>query len=257
MLEIMKVAIEKLQLYIGESWQYALFLLALLYLLLRQEEKPNRKLFVGYAGVFALLYICPVTAKIIMDYCVGKLVYWRMFWLLPLPLVIAYVCTKIAVLPKRKMTRLLSMVIMAALIMVSGRFVYGESTPFSKAGNLLKLPPEVCWVCDTVKENSPELSEPGVVAPEELVSFIRQYDASIRLAYGRQGNRSKQSKAIAKEMRKEAPNFARIAKLAKKLNCSFLIYPEDKNKEEEIKAQGYVPVGVVNTYIIYKNEKFT
>ena len=40
--------------------------------------------------LFVILYFCPVTAKIIMKYCVEEQVYWRMLWLLPIPLVLAY-----------------------------------------------------------------------------------------------------------------------------------------------------------------------
>ena len=94
MLEYTKIAIEKLLLYIGDSWQYGLFLAALLYLLFSKEEKKTKRFFVSYTIVFLVVFFCPITAKIIMDYCIGQSVYWRMLWLLPIPLFIAVAGTK-------------------------------------------------------------------------------------------------------------------------------------------------------------------
>ena len=47
MVDTLKAAIRMFGLYIGESWQFALFLLAVLYLLLAKEEKDKRRLFVA------------------------------------------------------------------------------------------------------------------------------------------------------------------------------------------------------------------
>ena len=180
MVETLKSAVKMVGWYIGESWQPALLLLALLYILLSKEEKDKRRLFAAYTGIFAALYFCPVTAKIIMDYCIGELVYWRMFWLLPIPMILAYAATRIWNRQKSRALR----------VVLSGRCVYGSDGPFQKAGNILKLPPEVCWACDMMRGNAPEDGEIRVTAPEELVSFIRQYAPDIKLAYGRRGNTS-------------------------------------------------------------------
>ncbi len=47
MLKVMESAVEKYQWYIGESWQYLLFLLALLYLIYSSRERESRRLFCG------------------------------------------------------------------------------------------------------------------------------------------------------------------------------------------------------------------
>ena len=72
MLEYVKIAIEKLLLYLGDSWQYGVFLAALLYLLFSKEDKKTKRLFVGYTLALLAVFFCPVTAKIIMDFCIGK-----------------------------------------------------------------------------------------------------------------------------------------------------------------------------------------
>lgn len=254
MLNALKVSIRMFGWYIGESWQWALVLLALLYLLICKNEKEKRKVFVGYAGVFLLLYLCPITAKIIMDYCIGELVYWRMFWILPIPVILAYAATRIWQSQKNKIRGGLSLILMFALIMGSGRCVYGTDSPFQKAGNLFKIPPEVCWVCDVVKENTPEGDAMKVIAPAELVSFIRQYEPGIELAYGRNESSNRRRRILAEQMLEDSPDFTKIARIARKLEYDFLIYPSDEWQDEKIQGLGYEAVGNVNTYIIYKDK---
>ena len=253
MVETLKSAVKMVGWYIGESWQPALLLLALLYILLSKEEKDKRRLFAAYTGIFAALYFCPVTAKIIMDYCIGELVYWRMFWLLPIPMILAYAATRIWNRQKSRALRVGTLAVLAALVVLSGRCVYGSDGPFQKAGNILKLPPEVCWACDMMRENAPEDGEIRVTAPEELVSFIRQYAPDIQLAYGRRGNTSRKKKRLAEEMLKESPDFRKIARISRKLDCNFLIYPADEWQDENIQALDYERVGNVNTYIVYRD----
>lgn len=254
MIEVIQSTIKMLGWYIGDSWQYFVFIAALLYILADRREEETRRLFVGYTLIFSFIYFCPVTAKIIMIYCTGELVYWRMFWILPIPIILAYVCTKIWSRQKHKAVRVLSLFCMAAVILFSGRFVYGEGTPFQKAGNLLKLPPEVCWVSDILNENAAEDEKIKVAAPTELVGYIRQYDAKIELAFGRSGNRGRRRRRLEKEMLAESPDFKVVAKCARRLKCNFLIYPSDEWQDETIRALGFEPVGNVNTYTIYKDK---
>ena len=54
-------------------------------------------------------------------------------------------------------------------------------------------------------------------------------------------------------MLKESPDFQKIARLSRKLNCNFLIYPANEWQDENIQALGYETVGNVNTYIIYRD----
>lgn len=253
MLKVMESAVEKYQWYIGESWQYLLFLLALLYLIYSSRERESRRLFVGYTGVFFIIYLFPVTAKIIMDFCIGELVYWRMLWLLPIPVILAYVCTRIWGRMKSRTAKGASLAVMALLLILSGKCVYGGDTPYQKARNLFKIPPEVCWTCDLIRQNAPQDGELKVVAPAELVCYIRQYDAGIELAYGRTESSSKKRRQIAKQMLAKEPNFRLIAKNARKLECNFLIYPTDEGQDAEIRSLGYEYVGTVNTYNIYRD----
>ncbi len=255
MLNTLNTSIKMLEWYIGESWQYGLFLLALLYLLISKEEKEKKRLFVAYTGIFLVLYFCPITARIIMDYCVGELVYWRMIWLLPIPMILAYTATRIWQRQKGRLRGGILLAVMVLLVILSGRCVYGEQGPYQRAGNLLKLPPEVCWISDIIVENAENEEELNVVAPAELVCFVRQYNPKIKLAYGRNQSRTKRRRKLAEEMLAPSPDFKKIVRNARKLGCKFLIYPANEWQDETIQLLEYEPVGNVNTYIIYKDKK--
>jgi len=253
MLDKIAMAFEKIQWYIGDSWQYILFVAAILYLIFSKEEKEHKRFLVGYTILFGIIYVCPLTAKIIADYLIGANVYWRMLWALPIPLIMAYVGTRIWQRQKGHLRQILCFVVFTALIAASGRFIYGADGPFVKAGNPYKLPPEVIWISDIILENAPESGTTGVVAPTELVGYIRQYDARLKLAYGRRGSTGKRRKRIRKEMASEQPNFKAIARRTRKIDVNFLVYPADEWQEEVIWSLGYEEVGRVNTYIIYRD----
>ena len=71
MITAFQIAIEGAGWYIGSGWHYLLFAAALLFLILKRDDKENRKWLVGYTLLFAAVYICPLTARIIMKYCIG------------------------------------------------------------------------------------------------------------------------------------------------------------------------------------------
>lgn len=74
--------------YNGTGMHMALFFTAVLYLLLQKKDE-KRYVFLGYTLLFFIICFFPLTAKIIIA-CIGKTVYWRMFWLLPTVVITAY-----------------------------------------------------------------------------------------------------------------------------------------------------------------------
>ena len=252
MTEIFQTMLGMFQQYVGDSWHYALFALALLYLLFSREEKKTRGLFWGYVLAFAFVYLCPLTAKVIMDYCIGESVYWRMLWLLPIPLVLAYVCTKVCFHFKNMILRSVAVILLAACIVVTGTCVYQPGvTPYVRAANLNKIPPEVVGICDQINADRGD-GAACVTASEELVSFIRQYDASIGLTYGRRRS-GKRRDIIYGELISGQPNFPRLVKYARSLEANYLVYPTDDQQHQTLLGEGFVQIGLYEPYRIYRD----
>lgn len=243
-------AVEMVFVYLGDSWQYAVFAAALLYLLFEKEEKKTNRLLIGYTLVFAFVYFCPLTAKVIMDYCIGKDVYWRMMWLYPVPIVIACAGTKLTMRFKKTICRILAAVLVTASIVSTGTCVYTAGDTFQKAENINKLPNTVVDICHQLREFAGEKGYIRVIAPYELVSDIRQYDASIRLAYGRRSE-SKTQQWLLEAMLAPEPDFAAITEIDREKNTNYLIYPTTDEQHEALLKLGFEQIGQHEPYRIY------
>lgn len=252
MIEVFQITLEMFRQYIGESWHYALFAAALLYILFSREEKKTRGLFCGYVLAFAFVYLCPLTAKIIMEYCIGESVYWRMLWLLPIPLVLAYVCTKVCFRFKNMILRSLACILLAICIVVTGTCVYQPGvTPYVKASNLNKIPPEVVGICEQINADRGD-GYACVTASEELVSYIRQYDAGIGLTYGRRRS-GKRRDILYGELISGQPNFPRVVKFARSLEGNYLVYPTNDQQHQVLLEEGFLQIGQYESYRIYRD----
>lgn len=248
------VAVERIEWYIGGGWHYILFLLALLFLIINRNEKENRKWLAGYSVLFAAVYICPLSARIIMKYCIGYLVYWRMFWILPSSVILAYAAARLCERWKHAGMQVLCMAVLTLCIVFTGENPYvGADAPYVKAHNLQKLPTDACQVADIISGSLEEGERAVAVVPDDLNGYIRQYDASIELVYGRRSKLKKKRKKLHRQMNREEPNFRKIVKLSRKQGANYLVYPANMEQNAQIEGLGFVQAGQVGAYIVYKD----
>ena len=91
--------IQIFQKYMGTGLTVIWFLAALIYLFLFEKRKDRRILFVYMPVLLLLLYFNPLFAGLFCS-LVGSEIYFRMCWLLPVIVVLAY--TAVCILEKRK-----------------------------------------------------------------------------------------------------------------------------------------------------------
>lgn len=221
-------------------------------------EKENSYRLSGYSLLFWGVFFFPVTAKIIMDYCIGSGVYWRMLWILPFPLVIAYAFTISVKRVHSGWKRQALVFCMAMVIMGMGAPVYTQQN-FGKADNLYKIPQSAIDVCQIINEDAGENHIEGkkAIATNELLSFIRQYDGSIEMPYGRNAPKegrfqNKNSKRIFKLMSSQETDFQKLLKYAKKEKCNYLVYYIDGTADEALRNLGWKVVGSSEQYRVYR-----
>lgn len=261
MREVVQSAWETYKLFNGTGMHMVLFLgcaLLLGGLSKSNKEKSHAFLLSGYTACFFLIFFCPLTAKIIMDYCVGADVYWRMFWILPLPIVIAYAFSLRLKAGEGRFRRCLCAACMFVVIAVTGTVVY-QLEPFVEAQNPYKLPQEVIDVCDMINEDAGDnsIEEKKAVVVNELVPYIRQYDGSIKMPYGRNatrglGRRSKNCRRLYELMNSTEVNFKKLAKYAKKEECNYLVYYKNGFADEALRDLGHERIGESDSYYIYR-----
>ena len=262
MREILHMAWETYAQYNGMAMHMGVFLAALLFLHVfhkTKTERANAYFLSGYTVMFFMIFFCPLTAKIIMEYCIGANVYWRMFWILPISVVVAYAFAA-SLRETVRWKRAVLMTGMALAIMVTGSAVY-TSENFTKAQNIYKLPQEAIDVCQIINEDAREndIEEKRAIVVNELLSYIRQYDGSIQMPYGRNALKgekltNKNSKKIFKLMCNPQVDWQNLVKSAEKGAYNYLVYYRDETVEQELQDLGYKRIGDGGGYFVYRRE---
>ena len=251
-------AIFWLRLYIGGSCQIILPGLALLYLLLSKEERNHRRLFAGFSCIFAILYICPLTARGIMR-CIGDNVYWRLLWVLPLPIITAYTGTRLYERVNARWKKAGLFVLMTGVICLTGKNVYLQDSPYVKAANMQKLPEEVAVICQIIREDAGEDSTPRIAVPAKLSGYIRQYDAGIEMLYGRRGTKRPYGKQVKFRLRRyfngKFVNYKKLTTFLRKGETQYVVLGTRKETEKKMRKRGFEIIGRAGEYVIYKDAR--
>lgn len=260
MSEIIKNTWETYLQFKGVGMHLGLYFAAVLFLNIlskSKKEKENSSLLSGHSLLFWGIFFFPVTAKVIIDYCIGDSVYWRMFWILPFPIVIAYAFALSLKQVHITWKRYGLVLCMAAAIMVTGTLVYTPEN-FSGAENRYRIPQVVVDVCQIVNEDAREnnLEERKVVAVNDLLPYIRQYDGSIRMPYGRNGPKegkfqNKNCKRIYNAINSPEVDFKKLLEYAKKEHCNYLVYFSTEEADAALGRLGCQAVGDTGQYRVF------
>ena len=166
--------------YMGTGLVVILYLLSLVYLWVRENRKFVRILVLYVPAILLCLFFNPLFAKLL--YSLGENeIYYRILWLLPITVTVAFAAaTLYCALPDKRKT--VFALAAAAGIMVSGSYIYNNPY-FQKADNLYHVPDCVVHICDAIRVPGREVQ---AAFPPELVQYVRQYDPTVCMPYGRE-----------------------------------------------------------------------
>jgi len=165
------------QKYCGNGIFPLLFLAAVVYLLFTEKDKRVRLVLAEASVVILLLFFLPLF-KMIMDK-LDEGTYYRILWLLPMTVVIAYAGIKVFGRHHR-----LGFAVLAAVCILTGQCVY-QSQYVSKAQNRYHIPNSVIAICNEIMPAEDE-ERIWAVFPDELIHFVRQYTTEVQMPYGRE-----------------------------------------------------------------------
>lgn len=168
--------------YGGSSMMTVFVIAAIVYLWITEEKKEIKILFVYLTAVIGALFFFPLFAYVAMHFFLDSQVYYRLLWLVPMGMIVSYAAVKVISQIELKRKRALTGILIALFIMQSGSLVYCNPM-VTKTENLYHLPASVISVADVMHVEGRDVK---AVVPGEMLQFIRQYDASIHLAYGRE-----------------------------------------------------------------------
>lgn len=233
--------------YSGSGLLTALFLAALFYLWVTEKEKHIKAVLV-YASILILgLFFNPLFARAVYTFLYDE-IYYRLLWLLPQTAVTAYACTRLYSRLSKKSRPVLA-VVLAVMIMMSGSYVY-QNPYFSPAENRYHMPAEVVEICDAIHVEGREVM---AVFPMELLQYVRQYDTTVCMPYGREmtverwGNTHPLYQVMENGILEAKP----LAKLAREAMCHYIVIPTEKEMTGTLEKYKYKVFMQTEHYTVY------
>lgn len=260
MLDMIKGTLEQIfasySQYFGFSMYLLLFFIASIYLFITEKGKDNFVLLSEYSLLVLLVIFNPLIAKWIIA-SIDDSVYWRIFWILPLTMVIAYVATAVIQHIKDRGSKFIVTIALLLVVAFSGKFIYSTEN-YSETSNWYKLPQQTIEICEILHNDCNGVIR--VVVPPSLETTIRQYDADIYMVYGREGgvnshySDNKERDAMRNLMLVDELNVPSIYSSMELFDCNYLILYNTTTLSDNLESYGFELVTSIDIYNIYRLE---
>lgn len=237
------------KLYTGLKFLVVLFAVSWLYLLIKEKKSGRRLLFVYAPLLIFVLFLFPLSRKFFVAAGLDGETYYRVIWTIPMGLITAYGACMFFSRHRR-----VGLLITSVLIMLCGSLVYRNGY-ISRAENLYHIPDTVIAICDLIAPEN-ENSHVMVVVPEELVYFVRQYDASIRMPYGREMIASQwdyYNEVHAAMEETEVIDLENLLQATRKEHCQYLVLSPTRQMEGDAGELGLILLAEIDGYKVYED----
>lgn len=239
----------------GSGMLTALFLCALVFLFFQEKETYKRILLVYLPASWIGILFLPITYQMIAG-IIDEELYYRFFWMLPMTLVIAYALVQAYSLYQGVYKKVLA-IGLALLLVVGGDFVY-NNWRYSAAENKYHVPESVVDMCDLMHAEGREVM---AVFPAEMMQYVRQYDSTVLMPYGRNVLVPdwKMDHPLYNIMEEEVLDSKALGESAYVHNCMYVVVAEDKETKgdlaRELAACGYELKAKMHGYCVYYNDE--
>ncbi len=245
----MREILEIFQSYCGSGWYPVLFFGALGYLLAAEKSRRVRVVLLYTSLLIAALFFFP-PFKRVMD-ILDEGTYYRVLWLLPMTVVIAYAGLKLAGRHYR-----IGFAVLALLFILSGRYAY-KSIHITKAQNRYHIPDVVIAICNEIMPKEDE-ERVWAVFPEELIYFVRQYSSEVQMPYGREMLEAQwewnwDTHPLYAIMREEPIDIAALVPLLTDYHVQYLVLNRNIELLGRPEENGLVKHVSVEAYDVYRN----
>ena len=235
----------------GSGMLAACYVCAVIFLFFYEKVTYKRILFVYLPACLIAVLLLPVTYRFVAE-VIDEELYYRFFWMLPMTLVIAYTLVQLINLYRGKYPKLL-LVLMVAFIVLCGDFVY-DNWRYTKAENPYHVPDSVVQMCDLMHAEGREVL---ALFPMELMQYVRQYDSTICMPYGRD--------VLVEDwfvlhplydiMEAKVLDLDALGREAVEYGCVYVVIPKDEEKTGNITTAGYILKDTISDYQIYYNDE--
>lgn len=233
--------------YKGTGAYITLYLISMIYLLLKEENKQKRFMFIYFPLVMILIILNPIFNEFVGKAFTASL-YSRVFWTVPLGITIAYSFVKVVSEIESKNKKIITTIVLILIIFISGKFIY-TSENYTKVGNLYKLPDEHVLVAQLIGADENEYKK--ALVPETLCAHIRQIEPSINLAYKREPQGYENNKYV---IALNSGNTEEITKLAIENECNYIVMKKEIVVTVDFSYFGFEKINETDNYVIYKKK---
>lgn len=234
--------------YIGSGLIFIFYLVCVVRMVIVEKRKEYKILFVYMPAVVLVLFFNPLTAKIMKDYA-DEEIYYRILWLLPVSVTIAYSVADLYGRLKGRV-RIVAILLAAGLIAVGGKIVYTDAE-YSIAENEYHMPHTVVDICDEIVIPGREIM---VAFPTEMLVYVRQYTPLIVMPYGYEELKYiKHFDPLHELITEEETDAEDLFTEASKRGCHYIVLDENKLIIGSADEYGFEEYAHIDGYVIYKN----
>lgn len=236
--------------YIGNGLVFFLFLASLLYLLFAEKKSYTKTILVFSPIVIMVLFSFPPFQLLFEVLGLDSETYYRILWLLPMGIVIAYAGVKLF-----EEYVWVGVAVMCVLAIYTGTYVY-KNPNITKAENGYHIPQMVINVCDVIlPEAGSDKDRVWAVFPSEFIHYVRQYSDVICMPYGREAlvDRWEFEYPLKELMDAGKIQTDELAEALRNSWCEYVILSVNKKYTEPMEDYGFELVDTVNGYDIYRD----
>ena len=244
--------------YIGDGRYFIIFgiCLVLCFLLARKREEIHY--FFHYTLILGIVLFLPFTAQFIAK-GIGSDVYWRMFWMVPVVLVIAFVLTKLIRFIPLVSVKGILIAVCCEMLIITGTFIYSEGQ-FVEVPNDYKLPSDTLQVAEIILEDAGEDAEEiRLTVPNTLACDLRQYDARFIMPVGRnyesmavQDERYEMALDLSEKVRNPHVYPPIMLEALEDYGCQYVVLSKNDGRIYSLSKYECVELGQSNSYVIFK-----
>ena len=254
MRQYLDLAISYWNQYWGDAYvQYVMIAALMIIAAFAVRRKEARHVFFTAVLTLAAFFMPPFI--MLVTRVTGESVYWRFLWLFPTVILISYVLSGMIGMVKNEILRFLLVSGACVLLIISGSGQH-KAENFVYLENWLKIPDDIVKACDLIREDSGG-DTVKVAAEEEAACYVRVYDPSFYMPFGRwgEGAVTKNQKTLYTQINLPEKHYRALAKYARDQKCNYLIIsPVPQEGAQILQEIGYHLAGSTETYEIYANK---
>lgn len=230
--------------YEGGRLLILLYLAALIFLFLQERNQNRRILFVYLPILILAAFFLPPVFRIYSKLDSSR-TYYRLLWLLPMSMTIAYGGLKLFFRNLRA-----GIAILCGIVILSGNYVY-DNENILKAENRLHLPQMILDISDYIM-NETGGEQTMAAMPVGLVQFVRQYNTKILMPYGREMQMGSYYNEVYAAMEQTDPiNADQLCTALDTYDCEFLVLDAAKEIDGSLEDNGLTLLANVDGYDIW------